>query len=293
MVVALLGCLVLLCSGDSAKATVTADSRQLGGHADAADAVAQTVATVAESDANTRIDSGPRTWFKAVWNCPYLGNDVVDKFGITANPSGGFNGSVMVLFYGPQTWPSLAATQNPAMPPCWSGKKPCTWNQSLIWQNMTVKTNGGVPQAGDIELHKAAVAALVEEMIPDPDWSGYGIFDWEEWRALYSENDDSLSYHNYYSTLLVRQQHPDWINETKISEEAERQYNAGSQLFFTETLRTAKKLRPKGKFGFYEYPMSASTELTWLWSEVGVMAGSQCANCFLLACSCCLICIFS
>ena len=104
----------------------------------------------------------------------------------------------------------------------------------------------------------------------------------KEWRflrrALYSENDDGLSYHNYYSTLLVRQQHPDWTNATKIAEEAERQYNAGSQLFFTETLRTAKKLRPKGKFGFYEYPMAASPELTWLWSEVGVMAGSQCAH---------------
>jgi hypothetical protein len=76
----------------------------------------------------------------------------------------------------------------------------------------------------------------------------------------------------------VRQQHPDWTNATKIAEEAERQYNAGSQLFFTETLRTAKILRPKGKFGFYEYPMAASPELTWLWSEVGVMAGSQCAH---------------
>ena len=47
------------------------------------------------------------------------------------------------------------------------------------------------------------------------------------------------------------------------------------QLFFTETLRTAKRLRPHGKFGFYEYPMAPAVELTWLWQEVGVMAGSQ------------------
>ena len=26
---------------------------------------------------------------------------------------------------------------------------------------------------------------------------------------------------------------------------------------------------------FYEYPMAPSAELTWLWQEVGVMAGSQ------------------
>lgn len=173
---------------------------------------------------NPLAGSGDEARFKAVWNCPYLGPAVVDKFGITANPSGSFNGSDMVLFYGPQTWPSLAAAQNPDQNPCWSGKKPCTWNQSLIWANVTVRTNGGVPQAGDIELHTAAVAAMVEELIPDPNWSGYGIFDWEEWRALYSENYDSLSYHNFYSTLLVRKQHPDWTNETQIEEEAEKQY---------------------------------------------------------------------
>ena len=212
--------------------------------------------------------------FSPVWNCPYLGKQVVGKYGLDANPSGSFNGSVVWLSYGPNTWPRLTATQGDVLP-CWSGKHPCTWNQSLIWKNITVASNGGVPQAGDIELHKAAVAALVEQNIPDPAWAGYGIFDWEAWRASFGENDDGLSYSNYYSTLLVKQQHPDWTNETRISDEAERQYNAGAKLFFTETLRVAKKLRPNGKFGFYEYPMAPLVELSWLWQEVGVMASSQ------------------
>ena len=30
--------------------------------------------------------------------------------------------------------------------------------------------NGGVPQAGDIGVHKAAVAELVKAKIPDPDF---------------------------------------------------------------------------------------------------------------------------
>jgi hypothetical protein len=178
MFVALLGCLALLSSVDPARAT-TDRRQQLDGSADDVDSVARR--PLSHLASNTSASSSADARFKAVWNCPYLENEVVDKFGITANPSGSFNGSVVVLFYGPQTWPTLAATQNPAMPPCWTGKHPCTWNQSLIWENVTVKTNGGVPQAGDIELHKAAVAALVEQLIPDPDWSGYGIFDWEEW----------------------------------------------------------------------------------------------------------------
>ena len=145
--------------------------------------------------------------FSPVWNCPYMGKQVVGKYGLDANPSGSFNGSVVWLSYGPSTWPRLKATQGDVLP-CWSGKHPCTWNQSLIWTNITVASNGGVPQAGDIELHKAAVAALVEQNIPDPAWAGYGIFDWEAWRASFGENDDGLSYSNYYSTLLVKQQHP-------------------------------------------------------------------------------------
>ena len=134
--------------------------------------------------------------------------------------------------------------------------------------------NGGVHQAGDIELHKAAVEVLVLgepwltaatpmdsphcscrltrvrsvlELIPDPGFSGYGIFDQEAWRALYAENDDGLSYSSQYSIELVRRQHPSWTDQTQIELEAARQYNAGAKLFFTETLRTAKRLRPNGK----------------------------------------------
>jgi hypothetical protein len=54
------------------------------------------------------------------------------------------------------TWPSLNAQTPPDVIPCWRKQAghPCTWNQSQIWPNITVKSNGGVPQAGDIELHK-------------------------------------------------------------------------------------------------------------------------------------------
>ena len=115
--------------------------------------------------------------FDAVWNCPYMGNILASNpFGIAANPSAAFNGSVVTLFYGPKTWPSLHATTPPDVIPCWRKQagKPCTWDQSKIWTNITVTSNGGVPQAGDIELHKQAVADMVIASIPDPDFSGYG-----------------------------------------------------------------------------------------------------------------------
>ena len=39
-------------------------------------------------------------------------------------------------------------------------------------------------------------------------------------------------------------------------------------------MKVAQQLRPKGKFGFYEYPMAPLPELLWLWQSVGVLAGS-------------------
>ena len=236
----------------------------------------------------TLVHSAARTSrFKAVWNCPYLlrGPSFFAEVGITANPRSQFNGSEMTLFYGPDTWPVMSADRNPAVIACWENgdKPPCTWDQSAIWTNLTVKSNGGVPQAGDIDLHKAAVAKMVTAMIPDPNFSGYGIFDMEVWRALWSENDDGLSFTNYYSTLLVRKAHPEWTNATQIEEEAERQYNIGARLFFSETLKVAKALRPGGKFGFYEYPMEPSPELLWLWQEVGKTYRSACADTFTAA----------
>ena len=102
---------------------------------------------------------------------------------------------------------------------------------------------------------------------------------WIRERVLFSDNDDGLSYSNYYSEMLVKKQHPDWANETQIGLEAERQYNAGAKAFFLGTLKAAQTLRPKGKFGFYEYPMAASKELDWLWSAVGVLSGSDYGRC--------------
>ena len=99
--------------------------------------------------------------FSAVWNCPYMGKEVVGKCGLSANPRRAFNGSFITLFHGLKTWPNLKATQNPSVNPCWSGKQPCTWNANEIWSNITVVSNGGVPEAGDIEMHKAGVAEMV------------------------------------------------------------------------------------------------------------------------------------
>lgn len=86
---------------------------------------------------------------------------------------------------------------------------------------------------------------MVSAMIPDPNFSGYGIFDWENWRVLYSENDDGLTFNRAYSELLVRKAHPEY-NESQVAAAGELAFNAGAKAFFLATLQTAQRLRPLG-----------------------------------------------
>jgi hyaluronoglucosaminidase len=123
-------------------------------------------------------------------------------------------------------------------------------------------------------MHRAAIASLVEERLPNPDWAGVGIFDWEDWRPLYDTNYDSLSSYQEYSQRLVRAEQPT-LNASQVVAEAERQFNEGAREIFLLTLRTAQSLRPKGQWGFYQYPyFSHDRALMWLWAEVDVLLPS-------------------
>jgi hyaluronoglucosaminidase len=73
------------------------------------------------------------------------------------------------------------------------------------------------------------------------------------------------------SEALVKQRHPDW-SEARITAQAEQEFNAAARTFWTESLRLCKKMRPKGVWGWYNYPVDAwaatFTELRWLYDEV-------------------------
>lgn len=114
------------------------------------------------------------------------------------------------------------------------------------------KVNGGVPQAANITAHLIQLALDIENSIPDPDFTGLAILDWEAWRPLTSENDDSLSCYTEYSKRLVRAEGgPNAGNATWVNLEAAARFDAGAQAFFTATVREIKKLRPQARVGFY------------------------------------------
>jgi hypothetical protein len=123
--------------------------------------------------------------FEAVWNSPTAGcqscSDPADQlshatisaYKITANPRMAFAGKEIVLLYRCGLWPQLRG-QYGGGTPCWAvGADPsnCTYTP---FSNITVRRNGGVPQAGDVQVHAAAAAESLAAAAPSGNFSGLG-----------------------------------------------------------------------------------------------------------------------
>ena len=193
--------------------------------------------------------------FRVVWNapsqiCEKCGGLPLENYGIEANAKESFVGSTIACLYSKSfgLWPKLNATLNAT--PCWTGQKPCSWTP---WGSIDVLENGGVPQAANLSLHLEMVAADTVRELPDPEYSGIVILDFEVWRPVLQANYDALSFNIAFSHMLVKKKHPGW-NASQVAQAAASNFNAAALAFFVETIRTIRALRPKAKIGYYEWP---------------------------------------
>jgi len=223
------------------------------------------------------------TAFTPVWNAPtdMCGPDGScpdtilrpDAYNVTTNANMSWRGSNMVLLYKCGLFPLLTAG-NYTKTPCWvNDTGNCSWNP---WGTLTPSVNGGVPQAANLTAHLEAVRSDIISNVPDPDFEGFLIIDWEDWRVPFDDNFDEHSAYNEYSKRLVRTAHPTW-NSTVVAKAAESEFNAAAEVFWTATVKEIKQLRPQAKVGFYNYPYGENpyiAQLQWLWAVVDVLAPS-------------------
>eukprot|EP01084_Bolivina_argentea_P317261 550058_1 len=131
-------------------------------------------------------------------------------------------------------------------------------NNSSTWKFV----NGGVPQAGNLSLHLQTIKETLPDWIPDPNWSGNAVLDFEAYSTIWDYNTHNTNAYYHWigyqniSIELVKQQHPDWKNETQIISEAKSQFESAATIFFVETLKLCKSIRPNAKWGYYGLPMS-------------------------------------
>jgi hyaluronoglucosaminidase len=119
--------------------------------------------------------------------------------------------------------------------------------------------NGGVPQNANLTAHVEELEKTVAHWIPDPNWEGNAVLDFESWTTVWELNNDSGNWHSIryqnYSIFLEKQKHPTWSKE-QIEAEAKKSFEASASKFFVETLNTCRKMRPKARWGFYGLPMN-------------------------------------
>ncbi|XP_024877571.1 hyaluronidase-like [Temnothorax curvispinosus] len=182
--------------------------------------------------------AGNPSQFDVYWNVPsFMCNqyDVIFEnlkdFGIRQNTLDKFRGEEIAILYDPGMFPALLTDKT----------------------GIVTKRNGGVPQEGDLKKHLETFQKHLIKQIPDGSFSGIGVIDFESWRPIFRQNWASLEPYKTLSINLEREKHPNW-SDGAIRKEAKRRFEKYGRVFMEETLKMAKKLRPKATWGYYGYP---------------------------------------
>ncbi|KAJ8708857.1 hypothetical protein PYW08_010239 [Mythimna loreyi] len=208
----------------------------------------------------------PTKEFKVYWNVPtkqckskkVFFDQLYEKFGIIQNTGDTFRGDKISILYDPGDFPALLTNST-------SGE---------------IKyRNGGVPQEGDLIKHLDTFQKVLDQSVPDKNFNGVGIIDFESWRPVLRQNFGTLTPYKDVSYEIERKRHW-WWKKQWIEEEAKRRFEGASREFMQATVSLAKKMRPQAVWGYYGFPYCFNKKETcadkvpqendgirWLWQE--------------------------
>nr|AGI16775.1 Cul o 2 allergen [Culicoides obsoletus] len=219
--------------------------------------------------------------FNFYWNIPSFMcaqhnitfTDMTSSYNIVQNKDDKWRGDKIVILYDPGKFPAL-----------------------LEHQGQLYRRNGGVPQEGNLQEHIDILAEHINKLIPDTQFSGIGVIDFESWRPIFRQNSGVLQPYKDLSYKLVHRDHKLW-NRKRVEIEAARLFEAAGRTFVEETINVAKILRPKAKWGYYGFPYcfnmngganmnedcpanvkEENDQIKWLWDIVDVVLPSVYLN---------------
>ncbi len=114
--------------------------------------------------------------------------------------------------------------------------------------------NGGLPQLVNMTSHLEKATDDIINEIPDENFSGLVVIDWEFWSPIWDENFwlERRAY-KVESIAVVQRRHPDW-DPAKVERVAKLEFEAAAKVLFEATIELGKLLRPGGLWGFYHFP---------------------------------------
>lgn len=134
-----------------------------------------------------------------------------------------------------------------------------SWTQGVFpsISDKGIKINGGVPQAGDLALHLQMFKEGVTTWIPDVNWNGNAVLDFEAWTTVWELNNHPDNWHGARyqneSLRIVQQTHPEY-NQTQLEAAAKQEFETAATEWFVKSLELGRQLRPLAKWGFYGLP---------------------------------------
>ncbi|XP_037385426.1 hyaluronidase-1 isoform X1 [Talpa occidentalis] len=180
--------------------------------------------------------SVPNQPFITIWNantqwCLQKHNVDVDVsvFDVVANPGQTFRGPNMTIFYSSQlgTYPYYTSTGEPVF--------------------------GGLPQNASLDVHLAHTFQDILAAMPEFNFSGLAVIDWEAWRPRWAFNWDTKDIYRQRSRALVQEQHPHWP-APRVDAAAQDEFQGAARAWMEGTLKLGQALRPHGLWGFYNFP---------------------------------------
>lgn len=159
-------------------------------------------------------------------------SNLTAEYGVTQNTGDTFRGDKIAILYDPGKFPAILEQSQ-------TGKK--------------FRRNGGVPQEGDLSDHLAVFSKHVDELIPDKNFNGVAVIDFESWRPIYRQNFGTLKIYQDLSMQIEQQNHFLWP-KNRLEIEATKRFEESGRQFMEQTLLLAKELRPAAQWGYYAFP---------------------------------------
>ena len=123
--------------------------------------------------------------------------------------------------------------------------------------------------------HLDKAASDITKAIPNADFSGLAVIDWEFWSPIWGENSDQ--YRVVYQTesiKLVRRRHPDW-DSGMVETMAKLEFENAAKSLFEGVILLGRQLRPKGSWGFYHFPYCDNQKHVTYCSTTGMTLNNQ------------------